>query len=70
LQWKITSDNGKYKLAGENGDDFPKMPTEQNASEVTIPASVLSNAVSKALFAVSSDELRPAMTGMLWQFNE
>lgn len=67
---EITSDNGKYKLAGENGEDFPKMPTEQDASEVTIPAGVLSNAVTKALFAVSNDELRPAMTGMLWQFNE
>ncbi len=67
---EITSDNGKYKLAGENGDDFPKLPTEQDATEVTVPANVLANAVNKTLFAVSNDELRPAMTGMLWQFNE
>ena len=66
---EITSDNGKYKLAGENGDDFPKMPTEQDASEVTIPSNVLVNAINKTLFAVSNDELRPAMTGMLWEFN-
>ena len=66
---EITSDNGKYKLAGENGDDFPKMPAEQDASEVTIPAGVLVNAINKTLFAVSNDELRPAMTGMLWEFN-
>ena len=67
---EITSDNGKYKLAGENGEDFPKMPTEQDAAEVSIPANVLANAINKTLFAVSNDELRPAMTGMLWQFNE
>lgn len=66
---EITSDNGKYKLAGENGDDFPKMPTEQDASEVKIKSSILVNAINKTLFAVSSDELRPAMTGMLWEFN-
>lgn len=67
---EITSDNGKYKLAGENGDDFPKLPAQQDATEVNIPANVLSKAITKTLFAVSNDELRPAMTGMLWQFNE
>ena len=66
---EITSDNGKYKLAGENGEDFPKMPTAQDAAEVKIPSNVLVNAINKTLFAVSNDELRPAMTGMLWEFN-
>lgn len=67
---EITSDNGKYKLAGENGEDFPKLPVEQDATEITMPADVLLSAINKTLFAVSTEELRPAMTGMLWEFGE
>src|SRR5690606_23053023 len=39
----------------------------ENPSTVRIPASVLSEAISKTIFAVSNDELRPAMTGVLCQ---
>ncbi len=66
---EITSDNGKFKLAGENGDDFPKIPTPDKVTEVSMPSSVLNNAIAKTLFAVSNDDLRPAMTGVLFQFD-
>jgi DNA polymerase III subunit beta len=29
---EISSDNGRYKLAGENATDFPKIPTVSNAT--------------------------------------
>jgi len=64
---EINAGDGKYKLSGENGDDFPKIPTVENASTVNLPASVLSEAINKTIFAVSNDELRPAMTGVFCQ---
>src|SRR3954466_14328921 len=64
---EITSETGRYKLAGENADDFPKIPQPESVIEINIPASALSNAIAKTLFAVSSDDLRPAMTGVLFQ---
>jgi len=64
---EINAGDGKYKLSGENGDDFPKIPTVENASAVNLPASVLSEAINKTIFAVSNDELRPAMTGVYCQ---
>jgi len=64
---EINAGDGKYKLSGENGDDFPKIPTVENASSVNLPASVLSEAINKTIFAVSGDELRPAMTGVYCQ---
>lgn len=64
---EITAGDGKYKLNGENGDDFPKIPTVENASSVNLPASVLAEAINKTIFAVSGDELRPAMTGVYCQ---
>lgn len=66
---EISAGDGKYKLSGENGDDFPKIPTVENASSVNLSASVLSEAINKTLFAVSSDELRPAMTGVYMQLS-
>jgi DNA polymerase-3 subunit beta len=64
---QIISETGRYKLTGENADDFPKIPQPDAALEINIPSSVLSHAISKTLFAVSSDDLRPAMTGVLFQ---
>ncbi len=64
---EITSETGRYKLSGENPDDFPKIPQPEAVTEINIPSSALSNAIAKTLFAVSSDDLRPAMTGVLFQ---
>jgi len=61
---EISAGDGKYKLSGENADDFPKIPVVENAASVTILASVLSESINKTIFAVSNDELRPAMTGV------
>jgi DNA polymerase-3 subunit beta len=62
---EITSDNGKYKVLGENPDNFPKDPSADETSLFEMPASALATAINKSLFAVSSDDLRPAMTGVL-----
>jgi DNA polymerase-3 subunit beta len=64
---EITSETGRYKLSGENADDFPKIPQPDAVTEINLPSSALSNAIAKTLFAVSSDDLRPAMTGVLFQ---
>lgn len=64
---EISAGDGKYKLSGENGDDFPKIPVVENGSSVHLPASVLAEAINKTIFAVSNDELRPAMTGVYCQ---
>lgn len=61
---EISSDNGRYKLAGENATDFPKIPVVTNATTVDMSTDVLSNAINNTIFATSNDELRPAMTGV------
>lgn len=66
---EISAGDGKYRLSGENGEDFPKIPTVEDASSVNLPASVLAEAINKTIFAVSNDELRPAMTGVFCQLS-
>lgn len=67
---EITSDNGKYKVMGENPDNFPKEPAADDATSFMMPATALVTAINKSLFAVSSDDLRPAMTGVYFELNE
>ena len=67
---EITSETGKYKLTGENPEDFPKIPQADNVTEININASVLGSSIASTLFAVSSDDLRPAMTGVLLQVSD
>ncbi|MBS1491800.1 MAG: DNA polymerase III subunit beta [Bacteroidetes bacterium] len=61
---EISSDNGRYKLAGENATDFPKVPSVASDFSAHISTEVLARAINNTIFATSSDELRPAMTGV------
>ncbi|MVZ63173.1 DNA polymerase III subunit beta [Sphingobacterium humi] len=70
LAVEISAGDGKYKLSGENADDFPKIPVVDNISTVSLAAPVLLEAINKTIFAVSNDELRPAMSGVLVQLAE
>jgi DNA polymerase III subunit beta len=67
---EISSDNGRYKLAGENATDFPKVPAVSNDFSAAISSEVLARAVNNTIFATSNDELRPAMTGVYVNLGE
>src|SRR6195256_754067 len=67
---EITSDNGKYKVMGENPDNFPKEPATDDTTSFTMVSSALVTAINKTLFAVSNDDLRPAMTGVFFELDE
>jgi DNA polymerase III subunit beta len=67
---ELTSDNGKYKVMGENPDNFPKEPAADDTSSFTMTATGLVTAISKTLFATSNDDLRPAMTGVFFELDK
>jgi DNA polymerase-3 subunit beta len=67
---EITSDNGKYKVMGENPDNFPKEPPADETSEFSMTSHTLLTAINKTIFAVSNDDLRPAMTGVFFELEK
>jgi len=67
---EITSDNGKYKVMGENPDNFPKEPASDDANGFKVSSTALLTAINKTLFAVSNDDLRPAMTGVYFELDK
>ena len=60
---EITSDNGKYKIMGENPDNFPKEPSVDDTNSFTIKSTAL-------VTAVSNDDLRPAMNGVFFELGK
>ncbi|MBT9146253.1 MAG: DNA polymerase III subunit beta [candidate division WS2 bacterium] len=67
---ELSSETGRYKLAGENAIDFPKIPTSSKGDVLTLPADVLHKAIVYTIFSTGTDELRPAMMGVLFQIGE
>jgi DNA polymerase-3 subunit beta len=71
---------GTYALMSVPADDFPELPSEIEGPEIAFlsdededsenasaDSNVLSEMISKTVFAVSRDETRPVLTGVLWQ---
>lgn len=65
---EIAYDNGKSRMVGYNGDEFPKTPVVENSSSVIISGEIISSAINKTLFATGNDDLRPVMSGVFCQF--
>ena len=61
---------GIYKMSGFPPDDFPKLPDVHIGRQVKVDGKTLSRMVKKVLFAVSRDETRPALNGVLWHTSE
>ena len=49
---ELTSGEGKYKLTGASADEYPSFSTVEDASQITIPSSLLVNAISKTIFSL------------------
>ncbi|MBP5683150.1 MAG: DNA polymerase III subunit beta, partial [Bacteroidales bacterium] len=62
----IISDNGKFSVMGQNGDEYPNLPglDEANTTSMTMPGSALLKGITKTLFATADDDLRPVMNGI------
>ncbi len=59
--------NGRFNLVGVNGNEFPqKAQVEGETKTMSIPAERLVSGIEHTLFAVSTEQLRPMMTGIFW----
>lgn len=67
---EISSSFGKIRMAGYPGDEFPKNPEMEDVTKVDIASEVLSDAIQHTLFAASSDDMRPVMSGVFCEFSE
>jgi DNA polymerase III subunit beta len=64
---KMTTDQGYYQVSGISKDNFPEIPKITTESYVELENAKLHRMFSKTIFAVSADELRPALMGVFVQ---
>jgi DNA polymerase-3 subunit beta len=67
---KIKTDNGLYNLSYSSPEDFPEIPAIVKEKEITINGSDLKRAIDQTSFAMSKEDMRPAMTGTLFEFTQ
>jgi DNA polymerase-3 subunit beta len=63
----IRSEFGQYKIGGENPAEFPQKPQIDEIQEIQLPNDVLKRLIDKTIFACSTDELRPSLTGVYFE---
>src|SRR5690606_10493025 len=61
---EITNSHFNGKLVGMNSSDFPKLPTEIGEQTISVNSSDFSKALGQVLFASSTDDTRPVLTGV------
>ncbi len=65
---KITTDNGTYTLGYSSPEEFPSVPEVESENELVINGKKLKKAIDLTSFAMSKEDMRPAMTGTLLEF--
>jgi DNA polymerase-3 subunit beta len=65
---EISAGEGKYKLSGQNADEFPQIPVLEDTTITEVNSEIIANAISKTMFATGNDELRPVMSGIFCEF--
>jgi DNA polymerase-3 subunit beta len=63
----IVTENGQYSMNGESAREYPQISDIAGKAQATLDSASLKKLVHQTVFAVSTDELRPAMMGVLLQ---
>ena len=66
---KLSINRGEYRIVGDPGADFPLMPVEENMNGFEMEKQQVQRMIEKTMFAVSMDELRAALMGVLFQIS-
>ena len=69
LKLTLKTKSGSFKLACTSADEYPTLPNVSDGAETaSVTADALRDIIEKTLFAVSKDEHRRSMNGVLFQF--
>ncbi|MDD5201194.1 MAG: DNA polymerase III subunit beta [Terrimicrobiaceae bacterium] len=66
----IRSGQSFFKIFGLARDEFPAFPTSKDARSLSIKQSVLKDGLRKTSYAISMDETRYVLNGILFSFKE
>ncbi len=70
LKVRIYTDNNQYNLNCLDINDYPDVKLEESKEPITIKGDLFKTIINQTVFAISSQELRPILTGVNFKFNK
>ncbi|WP_088008305.1 DNA polymerase III subunit beta [Indiicoccus explosivorum] len=70
FQTHIRSGKSEFHLIGLDPLDYPQLPDVQEEELFSIPADLLKTIIRETVFAVSTSETRPVLTGVHWEVKD
>jgi DNA polymerase-3 subunit beta len=67
---ELTCGRASFKLNGMPRDEFPTFPTVNFEESWKVSGNILQELIRQTSFAVSTEESRPILNGVLWQLGE
>lgn len=67
LQTVIRSGKSEFNLNGLDPEEYPHLPQVSEENVIKIPTDILKNLTRQTVFAVSTSETRPILTGVNWK---
>ncbi|SHG72852.1 DNA polymerase III subunit beta [Ornithinibacillus halophilus] len=64
LQVTIRSGKAEFNLNGQDAEEYPHLPKLQTDNSLELPTAVLKSMIKQTVFAVSTMETRPILTGV------
>ena len=69
-RFELACGRATFRLNGMPRDEFPTFPAVDFAESWKVRGTVLQDLIRQTSFAVSTEESRPILNGVLWQFGE
>lgn len=67
FQTVIRSGKAVFNLNGLDAEEYPHLPQIEEENIISIPTDLLKNLIRQTVFAVSTSETRPILTGVNWK---
>lgn len=69
-QTTVKYQNGQFVFMGVDAAEYPVLNEQEESRTMIIPAQVIVAGIENTLFAVSTEQIRPMMTGIYWDIHE
>ncbi|GAA0377967.1 DNA polymerase III subunit beta [Bacillus horti] len=66
----IRSGSAEFNLNGLNADEYPKLPQIDDEKLLSLSSDLFKSMIRQTSFAVSTQESRPILTGVLWNLEQ
>lgn len=70
FQTHIRSGKSEFNLIGLDASEYPLLPQIEENHQFFIPSDLLKSIIKETVFAVSTSESRPVLTGVNWQIKD